>query len=113
MENLHLKETLREIHTAQTHQRMQSFGRPPTGEMDSVRDGEHEEDDLIAHFKDFDMAELVASPTLPPHKQQLTPAKSDQRMVQARDEVNRLEEECRQLKAMTEQMSKDLNFMRE
>lgn len=69
MENLHLKETLREIHTAQTHQKLQSFGRPPTGEMNSeMQDEEQDEDELIAHFNDFDMAELgqhLGSPMLP------------------------------------------------
>ena len=55
MENMQLKETLREFTSFQNQQRMQSFGKQQHVMEDQE---ENDEEELINHFQNFDMAEL-------------------------------------------------------
>ena len=55
MENMQLKETLREFTSFQNQQRMQSFGQQQHVMEDQE---ENDEEELINHFQNFDMAEL-------------------------------------------------------
>jgi hypothetical protein len=112
LENLHLKEAIRDIQSAHTNNRMMAFGRPMTGphmvrQQEMSMNEQEEEEELIAHFQNFNMADIAAD--------EKSAMKSDRETPRQPSAIkpSPLEEENRTLREMVDSLSKELSAVKE